>query len=72
MNMMKYVVAISLMFIVGCIEMNPTIYTTKQYEGHYYSKESIEEAVKAINLQKNESVWILSNTTLKRVLKNNK
>ena len=67
---MKEFLAISLAFCVGCIQIQPTIQTTKTYEGHFYDKASAEAAIKTAELQKGESIWILSNTTLKRVLKN--
>ena len=67
---MKKAIAITLAFFVGCIQIQPTIQTTKTYEGHFYDKTSAEAAIKTAELQKGESIWILSNTTLKRVLKN--
>ena len=67
---MKKAIVIALAFFVGCIQIQPTVQTTKTYEGHFYDKSSAEEAVKSAQLQKGESIWILSNDTLKRVLKN--
>lgn len=57
----------------GCIQLSPTIQTTKSYEGHFYNKEDAKAAIESIRVLNNdESIWILSNSTLKRVLKNNK
>lgn len=68
---MKKLLVIFALFFVGCIQINPVIQVTKPYEGHFYNSTDIKAAVEKISLQKDESVWILSNETLKRVLKNN-
>ncbi len=67
---MKKLLAIALGLLAGCTVIQPIVQTTRPYEGHFYDKTSVEAAVQSIELQEGESVWILSNGTLKRVLKN--
>jgi hypothetical protein len=63
-----YITLICVLLFSGCIT-NIEVPATKQWEGRYDSVEDINKVVKTIELQKNESVWILSNSTLKRLLK---
>ena len=63
-----YIAIICAILFSGCIT-NIEVSTTKSWEGRYESSEDINRVVKTIELQKNESVWILSNSTLKRLLK---
>jgi hypothetical protein len=63
-----YITLICVLLFSGCIT-NIEVPVTKQWEGRYDSVEDINKVVKTIELQKNESVWILSNSTLKRLLK---
>ena len=57
----------------GCTNMTqPSIQVTKPWEGHYKNTNDFYTATKEIQLEKNESIWVLSNRTLKRVLENNK
>ena len=67
---MKKLLTIALGLLAGCTVIQPIVQTTRPYEGHFYDKTSVEAAVQSIELQEGESVWILSNGTLKRVLKN--
>ena len=53
----------------GCIT-KPTIESTKPWEGHYYSANELKEKVDTIQLDKDESMWLISNHTLNRLLKN--
>ena len=55
--------------ISGCIT-NPTIESTKPWEGHYYNVDDLTEKVSTIQLDKDESMWLMSNHTLNRLLKN--
>ena len=57
--------------ISGCIT-KPTIESTKPWEGHYYSVDELKEKVNTIQLDKDESMWLISNHTLNRLLKNTK
>lgn len=54
--------------LCGCITKvdAPTV---RPWEGRYDSKEKAEKAVEQIDLKKGESVWILSSSTMKRLLK---
>lgn len=58
-----------LLLLCGC---TTPIYvqTTNSWEGHYYSKAEVQEAVQNMNLNKNESVWLISNNTIYQLLKN--
>lgn len=58
-----------LLLAAGCAS-TPKVETTKQWEGHYFNRNDAKAAVESIVLEKNESVWILSNSTLKRLLTN--
>ena len=53
----------------GCIT-KPTIESTKPWEGHYYSVDELKYKVGTIQLDKDESMWLISNHTLNRLLKN--
>jgi len=55
--------------ISGCIR-DVVVETTKPWEGHYYTQDECKDTADSITLEKNESVWILSNRTLKRLLDN--
>lgn len=69
--MKKCIAILFLMMAVGCINANPTVETVKPWEGHFFTTEEAKANVESMQLEENESVWILSNRTLKRVLKNN-
>lgn len=57
--------------LVGCTTIKePVVETTKPWENHYYSVEQFQNGTKDIKLEKSESVWVISNRTLSRVLKN--
>lgn len=42
---------------------------TKPWENHYYTVEDFQKGTRDIQLEKNESIWVMSNRTLLRVLK---
>ena len=55
----------------GCITAKePVVETTKPWENQYYSVEQFQNGTKDMKLEKGESVWVISNRTLSRVLKN--
>lgn len=63
--------SIILLTLMGCMSNNePEIYTAKSWEGHYYTADEFLKSTSNIQLEKNESVWVLSNRSLKRVLEN--
>lgn len=47
------------------IEVQPT----KSWEGHYFTEQELAAATQDMKLEKGESVWVLSNKTLSRVLR---
>jgi hypothetical protein len=66
---MKYIFTVCcILFLVGCT--NVSIQTTKKWEGHCMTVEDFKSATSNIALEADESIWVLSNRTLKRVLKN--
>ena len=58
--------------VPGCISLTvePKIETTRPWEGHYMNAKDFSDAVRDVRLEEGESVWVLSNRTLSRVLKN--
>ena len=58
-----------MLLAAGCAS-TPKVETTKRWEGHYFNGNDVKAAAESIVLEKNESVWILSNSTLKRLLTN--
>lgn len=56
----------------GCINNKIEITSTKSWEGHYYTVDEFQTKTDGIQLDKDETIWVLSNTTLSRVLKNMK
>ena len=58
------------LFLNGCKTDDIVIDPVKSWEGHYYTKEEFFSKTSTLTLDKKESVWVLSNRTLKRVLKN--
>ena len=69
--MKKCIAMLLLMIATGCVNVNPAVEPVKPWEGHFFTAEEAKASVESIQLEENESVWILSNRTLKRVLKNN-
>lgn len=53
----------------GCIS-GLKVESTKPWEGHYFNVDDLKEKVEAIQLEENESMWLMSNHTLNRLLKN--
>lgn len=43
---------------------------TKPWENHYYNVNDVKKMVEQIQLDKDESIWMMSNHTLNRLLKN--
>lgn len=66
---MKYICSMLLILTCGCMH-TVEINATKSWEGHYYDVESFKKAVENVQLDKNETIWVLSDRTLNRVLKN--
>ena len=53
----------------GCLS-DPKIESTKQWEGHYFTVDELKQKINEIDLDKDESIWMMSNHTLNRLLKN--
>jgi len=70
--MKRFLTALAIAIITGCIsvEHNVVIESAKTYEGHYMTVEEFKKGTESMQLQSGESVWVLSNVTLKRLLKN--
>ena len=56
--------------LTGCLTTEPKVESTKPWENHYMTVEEFYEQTKDITLDKDESIWVLSNHTLNRLLKN--
>lgn len=68
---MKALAAVAAAFLIaGCWTPQPVVESTEAWEGHYLSKDVAQEAVDKIELKEGQSIWILSNSTLKRLLTN--
>ena len=66
---MKYIALISLIFIAGCFSQLK-IEATQSWENHYFTIEEFRAGTENMKLEKGESVWVLSNKTLKKTLQN--
>ena len=67
---MKIVVCLcALMFLVGCAK-TIQINTIKSWEGHFLTTNEFYNATKNIQLNSDETIWVLSDKTLNGVLKN--
>lgn len=57
---------------IGCMSVtyDAHIETIKPYEGHFMTTTDFYKATENIQLEEGESIWVLSNRTLKRTLKN--
>ena len=67
---MKYLAIAMLILAAGCINMTVNVDPVKSWEGHYKSTNDFYKATKDIQLENDESIWVLSDKTLNRVLKN--
>lgn len=64
-----FIIAIAL---CGCITKQIEAPVVRPWEGRYESGKAAVTAAQTIQLEKGESVWLLSNSTLKRLLKTTK
>ena len=71
MKKIFYILTISLLFFAGCITVEKTIecQTTEPWENHYFTVKEFKEKTQNIELKDRQSIWVLSNDTLKRILK---
>lgn len=70
-NSVKTAVAAFMLVSCGCISRNIEIQPTNAWEGRYSDRETALEALRSCRLERGQSIWILSNRTLKRVLLEN-
>lgn len=70
--MMKILVAAAAVVAGGCITTQIEAPVVRPWEGRYESQAAAAKAAETIRLEKGESVWLLSNSTLKRLLKTTK
>jgi hypothetical protein len=69
-NKVVKIILISSMFAIsGCINFHPEVKTTKPWENHYKTVEEFQNGTKDMQLEKGESIWVLSNSSLSRLLK---
>ena len=66
---MKYSYALLAAFLLSGCQSVLNVESTQPWEGHYYTKQQLEDAVRSINLNDGESIWMMSNHTLNRLLK---
>ena len=72
MNTLKTIICIICgIALIGCTTIvEPTIESTKTWEQHYKSVEEFKVGTQNITLEKDETIWVMSNKTLKRLLIN--
>ena len=69
--MKNIIFTLLLLLTCGCVTRNE-VYATKPWEGHFYTTNDFIQAASTIHLEKGESVWVLSNKTLLKVLENSR
>lgn len=62
------IVAITL---TGCVH-RINVDCVRTWEGHYFTEKEFKAGTSDVRLEKNESIWVLSNSTLKRIILNAK
>lgn len=62
----------TLLTTAGCVTAQIEAPIVRPWEGHYTSEKAAIQAVQIMRLERGESVWLLSNSTLKRLLKTTK
>lgn len=69
---MKKIIFIFLFVVTGCVSttIEPKVEATKSWEGHFKTVAEFRKATENMTLDENDSVWVLHNRTLSRVLKN--
>jgi len=67
----RIIMALLLLKAAGCAhEKSIVIDPVQPWEGHFYTAEEFHQKTECLNLSKKQSVWVLSDRTLSRVLKN--
>jgi hypothetical protein len=60
---------INIFLCSGCFSINPEVKTVKSWENHYMTVEDFQNKTKDIKLEQGESIWVLSNSSLSRLIK---
>ena len=68
--MIKCIGLMLALLLAGCVTTEPKVESTKEWEGHYYSPNEVVEKAQSMQLEDGESIWMMSNHTLNRLLKN--
>lgn len=64
-----YILSLLMLFsLTGCISI-VEVQPTETWEGHYMTVEEFQNNTSNIELAEGTSIWVLSNHTLKRLLK---
>ena len=67
-----FILSITAITLCGCITKQIEAPIVRPWEGRYESKKAAVTAAQTIQLERGESVWLLSSSTLKRLLKTTK
>ena len=67
-----FILSIAATTLCGCITKQMEAPVVRPWEGRYESGKAAVAAAQTIQLEKGESVWLLSSSTLKRLLKTTK
>ena len=67
-----FILFIAAATLCGCVTKQIEAPVVRTWEGRYESRKAAVTAAQTIQLEKGESVWLLSNSTLKRLLKTTK
>ncbi len=59
-----------MLLATGCVSNDIVVDPIQPWEGHYKTVDEFKQKTADIQLEHNESIWVLSNNTLKRVIKN--
>lgn len=65
----SFLLLIGLLSLNGCINTSPVVQTTNSWEQHYMTTNDFYKGTQNIQLKKGETIWVLSNTTLSKILK---
>ena len=69
---LAFILSIAAATLCGCVTKQIEAPVVRTWEGRYESRKAAVAAAQTIQLENDESVWLLSNSTLKRLLKTTK
>ena len=67
-----FILSIAAATLCGCVTKQIEAPVVRTWEGRYESRKAAVAAAQTIQLEKGESIWLLSSSTLKRLLKTTK